>query len=422
MAEYSKILHHLDEDYTDPVRDPIWKHIYLSPPLTRIIHTGAFLKLHGIKQLGPTYLVYPGATHTRFSHSLGVFHLARRMIIQLIKTNRKMPLTSDGVKAFLCASLLHDLGHYPYAHSLKDLDVKDHESLTGEYILQDEELSGVIRHELGILPQTVASIIDMKSKKTTDESILFFRNLLSGVLDPDKLDYLNRDAYFCGISYGLQDIDFIYSQIEPHPVMGIAIRRKGLPSVESILFSKYLMYRNVYWHEKVRNATAMIKKAILLGLKSGIIHPENLYGIDDQEFFSRMRADIFPPFRLIEMAHSKKLYRYIYQMRFSDQVPFHLQLEDLEQRLKFEQSIAEKAGASPEQIIVDIPERISFDIELPIIEREKAVPYNESGSVFNEDIVKDFTGSLRTISLLVEDNQDLIEQIESLDLEALFKG
>ncbi len=422
MAEYSKILHHLDEDYTDPVRDPIWKHIYLSPPLTRIIHTGAFLKLHGIKQLGPTYLVYPGATHTRFSHSLGVFHLARRMIIQLIKTDRKMPLTLDGVKAFLCASLLHDLGHYPYAHSLKDLNVKDHESLTGEYILQDEELSGLIRHKLGVLPQTVASIIDMKSKKTTDDSIRFFRNLLSGVLDPDKLDYLNRDAYFCGIPYGLQDIDFIYSQIEPHPVMGLAIRRKGLPSVESILFSKYLMYRNVYWHEKVRNATAMIKKAILLGLKSGIIRPENLYGIDDREFFSRMRADIFPPFRLIEMAHSKKLYRYIYQTRFSDQIPFHLQLEDLEQRLKFEQSMAERAGASPEQIIVDIPERISFDIELPVIEREKVVPYNESGSVFNEDIVKDFTGSLRTISLLAEDNQGLIEQIESLDLEALFKG
>jgi HD superfamily phosphohydrolase len=123
MGEKERILDHLENDYTEPIRDPVWKHIYVSRPLLRILALEQFQKLDRIRQLGPAYLVYPGATHTRRSHSLGVFHIARRMITTLVRKNRVVDITLEGVKSFLCAALLHDIGHYPFAHSLKDLEV-----------------------------------------------------------------------------------------------------------------------------------------------------------------------------------------------------------------------------------------------------------------------------------------------------------
>ena len=266
MANHKAILLHLHEEYTEPIRDPIWKNIGLSEPLKRILSHERVQKLARIKQLGPTYLVYPGATHTRLNHSLGVFHLAKRIVEALLSFSACRDLSLEGVKAFLCASLLHDLGHFPYAHSLKELALTEHETLTGDIVLS-RDLSGIIKERLRVDPKTVAAIVDLNRPCPEDGELPFFRNLLSGVLDPDKLDYLTRDAFFCGIPYGVQDIDFIINRIKPHPARGIALDPQGLPAIENILFSKYLMYKSVYWHKTVRVATAMIKKAIILGLR-----------------------------------------------------------------------------------------------------------------------------------------------------------
>ena len=225
------ILLHLREDYNDPVRDPLWKNINLSGPLLKLISQRSVQKLARIKQLGPSYLVYPGATHTRLNHSLGVFHIAKRIMETLVSNSTERILSLAGVKAFLCASLLHDLGHFPYAHSLKELPLKEHEVLTGEIILS-KELYNPIKEELGVPPEMVAAIIDKNLPDGGDEQIVLFRNLLSGVLDPDKLDYLTRDAYFCGVPYGIQDVDFIISRIKPYKKSGLAVDSQGLPAVE----------------------------------------------------------------------------------------------------------------------------------------------------------------------------------------------
>ncbi len=122
------IIQHLDQDYTEPIRDPLWKHIYLSPQMMAVVASEPFQKLYRIKQLGITHLVYPGATHTRFVHSLGVFHLAKRMLRGLLSSEHAPTLSLEGVKAFLCAALLHDIGHFPFTHSLKELPLREHES------------------------------------------------------------------------------------------------------------------------------------------------------------------------------------------------------------------------------------------------------------------------------------------------------
>ena len=105
-------------------------------------------------------------------------------------------------------------------------------------------------------------------KLKENKEILFYRQLLSGVLDPDKLDYLNRDAFYCGVPYGIQDTEFTLSALEPDSEKGITINSKSIVAVENLLFSKYLMYRTVYWHKTVRIVTAMMKKTLFSALKN----------------------------------------------------------------------------------------------------------------------------------------------------------
>jgi HD superfamily phosphohydrolase len=410
----ANVLEYLVREFSEPIRDPVWKNIAVSRPLLRLVELPAFQKMGGIKQLGPTYLVYPGATHTRLNHSLGVMHLARRTIQHLLVNDATAPagalprITLVGVKAFLCAALLHDLGHYPYAHSLKELEVATHESLTAARI-REPDFSRVIREELGTDPDLVAAIVDPHLPYGGAEEVRFYRNLLSGVLDPDKLDYLNRDAYFCGVPYGVQDVDFVFAEIRAHP-QGLAVTEKGLTAVESVLFSKYLMYRSVYWHKTVRIATAMIKKAVLLGLEQGVLSPSELYWLDDQEFYTRTREHGFPPFQLIPRVVQRRLYKQIATVAFREDNTFQASLRKLETRLELESRVAAEAarlsGAAvpPHAVIIDIPEPIRFEIDVPVLLQEegRTASYQDSGSVFTPQIVSGFGGALRRISLIAD--------------------
>jgi len=395
-----------DSEYTEPIRDPLWGNIYLSKGLKNLINTPVLQKLSRIRQLGPAYQVYPGATHTRLSHSFGVFFIAKQMIRSLLEFKAAGFLTSEGVRAFLTAALLHDAGHFPYAHSLKELPLKSHEVLTGEIILS-QPFTGQIKEWAGADPSIVAAIIDTSLSAENNGEIPFFRKLLSGVLDPDKLDYLNRDAYFCGVPYGSQDVDFLNDQIFPVREKGIGIRETGLPGVENILFSKYLMYKTVYWHKTVRIATAMIKKAVFLGLEEGLISPETLYGIDDEEFsfiLSKIRHSCFS---LVTSVRERFLYKSVYETPFNGEDPLHRDLCSLKSRGGKEREIAEvlsseiKKPVPEEWIIIDIPEPISFESEMVISEGGRLVPYMESSSVFTGPAVRIFRETLRKLRLIV---------------------
>ena len=119
------------------VRDPVWKHIWITPELEAITRTDPFSRLYRIKQLGPAEYVYPGATHSRASHSFGVFHLAHRMLSILLETGADQWTTREGRASFLAAALLHDLGHFPFTHALKELPLLEHEELTAGIIRQN---------------------------------------------------------------------------------------------------------------------------------------------------------------------------------------------------------------------------------------------------------------------------------------------
>jgi uncharacterized protein len=413
MGGREALLRHLDSDYTEPVRDPVWKHIYLHPALAALVESGPLLKLAGIRQLGPAYLLYPGATHTRYGHSLGVFQLARRMAGALLKAPEggeelSSMVSVEGLKSFLAAALLHDLGHFPFAHSLKELPLKAHEALTAE-LIQTQPVRTALG-EYGADPYMTAAIVDEDLPSRNDGQIAFFRRVLSGVLDPDKLDYLNRDAYFCGIPYGVQDIDFVISRIRPvlgksdgdgGRTWGVAIDSKGIPAVENVLFSKYLMYRAVYWHRTVRAATSMIKKAVVGALAEGVVRPEDLYGKDDDGFVRLAAASSYGPFGLVARVMERRLFAPILEVAFDPADPVHTSLVSIGSRSAAEVSAARRlsqaAGTrlSPEEVIVDIPEPVSFESDMFVSDEGR--PFNESSTVFKRPVIDGFTGSLRTI-------------------------
>jgi len=418
----NSIFRHLIHDYTEPIRDPLWQHIYLSSGFKKVVALDSFQKLGRIKQLGPSFHVYPGAVHTRLNHSLGVFHLSRLLLLALLEQSEELPLSLEGVKAFLAAALLHDLGHFPFAHSLKELPLKEHEQLTAEGVLS-EPLAGALRDHVGCPPEMVAAIVDEHMTPPEHTEVPFYRRLLSGVLDPDKLDYLNRDAFFCGVPYGMQDSQFVLHKMLPHPTEGIAIESDGVTAVENVLFSKYLMYRTVYWHRAVRIATAMIKQGVYSGMIDGKITSGDLYWLDDEEFFRKFPADSHPPFQLIEEVLHRRLYKTAYELNFDPHNTLHCDLTKLENRNSAQEKIARRLsrrfrqGVKPYEVLIDIPEPISFEVDLPIYQDGVFVPFTASGSVFSGPVVKGFTDSLRKLRVYLP--EELTAKVKSQGIDLL---
>jgi HD superfamily phosphohydrolase len=400
-------LSHMDRDYNNPVRDPLWNHIYLSDGLLAVVESVTFQQLSKIKQLGPAYLVYPGATHTRLAHSLGVYHIAFRMIRTLLPQENCPPLSKELVAAYLCAALLHDLGHFPFTHSLKELPLEEHEVLAGRMIT-DGPLTDIIRDRVGADPQIVARIIDESIETEITEEIRFFRTLLSGALDPDKLDYLNRDAYFCGVPYGVQDIDYALSRIRPNGSHGIALEKSGISAVENVLFSKYLMYRAVYWHRNVRVATAMIKDGLFRALNDGDITPSDLYGLTDESFYNNFAMRPEPAFELIRRVHDRQLFLPVCDIQYQEDRLEHRELLKLTVRQRITQTLVEEIGirigqsVNPLHVILDIPESVSFEVQFPVISDGVVLDYPDAGTVFTPHVISDFTRTLRRIRLILE--------------------
>lgn len=394
------------------VRDPVWGDIQMSEAYFALSCTAPFMIADRIRQLGPVHLVYPGALHNRRSHSLGVYHVARKLIGALSDRGFIDFTDRRSVRSFFAAALCHDIGHYPYAHSLKELPLARHETLAADAIIAEPLRSAV--GACGADPDLVAAIID-PDRGIEDRETRFFRSLLSGVLDPDKIDYLTRDAYFCGVPYGVQDAEYILRHVVVGADDAPGVDAKGVMSVESVLFSKYLMYRSVYWHPAVRSATAMIRKSVSAALSASLISQEELYGIDDWQFTellsSRGAACMKPALQVFEGS----TYPAAIDIPFDPENPAHRDLLDLERRQEAESTLASAAGMPEEDIVVDIPEPISFETDLPVYDERGSRRFAECDTVFTPDVVIRFPQSLRRVRVFVRDPDDrAVRMAESL--------
>ena len=241
-------------------------------------------------------------------------------------------------------------------------------------------------------------------RKGEGRELLFYRRLLSGALDPDKLDYLSRDARYCGVPYGVQDVDFILSRLHPHPERGVDIDSRGIPGVESLLFSKYLMYRTVYWHRAVRSATAMVKKALLAGLESGLITGEELYNLDDEGLFTLVGQKNHPLFTLVDSVRNGRLFFVAAEIPFDEKV--HGKRLALQERSRMEESLAAElsslAGKKLEgkTLIIDLPEPVSFESGLFVTDENCF--FSAGSSVFKGGFLDAFVRSLRIVRIFVD--------------------
>ena len=236
-------------------------------------------------QLGLAYLVYPGATHTRFDHALGVYHLARWALSLLAERGDLEQVEPIDCRLVPYAALLHDIGHYPYSHALEELDGErlpgHHEELTGRF-LRLPELRGPLQEVAPDAPERIEAMIRGRSTSP-------LQGLVSGSLDLDKIEYLKRDAMFCGVPYGQVDVDRLIHALTllRDPETGrleIGIHNKAISALESLLFAKYQMFRNVYWHHAVRAATVLYQRLVQEAVDTGVIGPDDLVGRSDEEF------------------------------------------------------------------------------------------------------------------------------------------
>jgi HD superfamily phosphohydrolase len=272
------------------VRIPPERDVPLTPRVRQLIDSPEFHRLAKISQLGLVGLVYPAANHTRFEHSLGVYRMALLYLDRLSDDARFAAVVSpQAAERFAVAALLHDLGHWPFCHPIEDLQLRqtpNHELFANSFLLEGE-LADLLRDEWDLQPR---EIVDLLSGKPRDRCDRLLRSMLSGPIDVDKMDYLMRDSLHAGVPYG-QNFDqprLIQSLCVNEAGDGLAITDKGKTAAEMMVFARYVMFSEVYWHHAVRSATAMLQRAFFM------LHPhlelDALFRLTEQPMIDALRA------------------------------------------------------------------------------------------------------------------------------------
>jgi HD superfamily phosphohydrolase len=246
------------------IRIPAEQNIPLTSRVRAIIDTPQFQRLSEISQLGLVAKVYPGARHTRFEHSLGVYHNCLLYLRQLRESARFRELVSPRRgEALIVAALLHDLGHWPFCHPIEDLridGVPHHEAFAERFLSEGSELDCVLKSDWGLSYKDVTQLLMGASTHSAGKLL---QSILSGPIDIDKLDYLERDSLHSGVPYGrhFDKQRLIQSLVLNEAGDGLAITSKGKTAAELMVHSRYVMFSEVYWHHAVRSATSMFARA-----------------------------------------------------------------------------------------------------------------------------------------------------------------
>jgi HD superfamily phosphohydrolase len=352
------------------IRDPLWDNIRLDRPALLALDTVAVQRLRYVRQVGHAFLVYPGATHTRFEHALGAYHLTKRALASLEERGELSRVPEDDCLAVRLAALLHDIGHYPFSHALEEAGFPHHEAL-GVAKLTQGELGENLRRIGGPgLAGAVGALIRGVSPSP-------LQGLISGSLDLDKIDYLSRDARMCGVPYGTVDVDRLLSTLTLVETDGgrveVGVQEKGVSALESLLFAKYQMYRNVYWHHAVRAATCMFKRSVRRAVARGPLTAEAIAEATDDGLMELLIREGDP---LAAALRARRLHKRALDLPASD-VPENVQpwlVDDPGLLERVEDALADEVGLAPGELLLDFPARSSMlAVDLPLRTRAGTV-------------------------------------------------
>ncbi|WML29728.1 HD domain-containing protein [Neobacillus sp. OS1-32] len=263
-------------------KDPVHRYVHVRDRVIwDLVGTKEFQRLRRIKQLGTTFLTFHGAEHSRFTHSLGVYEIVRRMIDDVF--DGRPEWDHDDRLLTLCAALLHDLGHGPFSHAFEKVFDFDHEDFTRAIILGDTEVNKVLQHIGSDFPEKVAEVI----AKTSPKKLVV--SMISSQIDADRMDYLQRDAYFTGVSYGQFDMERILRVMRPREEQ-VVIKKSGMHAVEDYIMSRYQMYWQVYFHPVSRSAEVILTK--ILHRAKQLFKEHYLFKYEPLHFFSFFRENV----------------------------------------------------------------------------------------------------------------------------------
>ena len=351
----------------DIIRDPLWNNIRVDARALRLIDTRTFQRLRYVRQLGWAYLVYPGATHTRFEHALGAYHLAGVTLRLLDERGELADVSTEECAIVRAAALLHDVGHYPFSHALEEIGAPHHEDVARPLITAGE-LAGVLSEISSDAPERVFALIRGRSTSA-------LQGLVSGSLDLDKIEYLRRDAHMCGVPYGEIDADRLINSLTVvlDPESGrprIGVLEKGLSALESLLFAQYPMYRNVYWHHAVRSATAMYKRLVEEALDSGALAAAELPTLTDESLLNTLEQR--SPSPLLDALRNRKLYKRAFECPAAELDPEVGEwiATDRAGAVRVEDALAEECGLRPGELLLDFPEKTQMlGLDIPVVRR-----------------------------------------------------
>jgi len=330
------------------IRCPIHNYITLMDRDMAIVDLPVFQRLRGIKQLGMAYLVYPGARHTRFEHSLGVYHLGG-IVSDMLR------LSPEEKDIILLSGLLHDIGHGPFSHIMESVSPQTHEERSAKKV-KNGDIADIL-NDFSISPETVADTIMGISRLSA---------FISSEIDIDRMDYLLRDAHYTGVTTGV-DAGRLTAVMEMESG-SFVFRETGLGAVEALLIARFLMYSYVYFHHTARAAERMLARALSILIRDGERSEEELWEMDDIGVVAMLRGHPGLPGELMRQIDERRLYKRGWEeplVRFSSIADSSLSMDRLLLRLRdflsdarlqsMEIEIAENLDIEPERVIVDVP-------------------------------------------------------------------
>ncbi len=328
------------------LRDPVHGSIAVEPWAVPLIDAAVMQRLRRVQQLGTAHLVYPGAHHKRFEHSLGASHLASRM-------GKALGLEPDDVRTVQAAALLHDVGHGPFSHAFEEL-VKEqgrrHEQ-TSQDLIQWGPLADLLRQG-GLDPVAVADCVAGRGALAP---------IVSGSLDADRMDYLLRDAHYTGVRTTV-DIDRLIEVVQRDAQHGIVLAESGVLAAEALLTTRFLMYPAVYLHHTVRAGESLLLAAIRCHIADGHASLADLERETDDGLLWRIRQAGGRGGELVRRLDDRRLPKRAYEGR-ADEADLPL-LKDLRARpaarRRIEGEIADAAGVAPHVVHVDVPSPPKF--------------------------------------------------------------
>lgn len=316
------------------IKDPVHGYITLTEQEQKLVDTMAVQRLRRISQLPLVYLVYPGGRHSRFDHSLGCMFLAGEFAQHLGLDDHKTSLLKT-------AALLHDLGHTPYSHLLEQILSEkglSHEAMSMRIIEEDDEVGGALE-EMGLSRKEVVDVLN---------GLSVLSGLVSGPLDVDRLDFLVRDAYFTGATYGIVDVKRII-RLTRLLEDGPAIDARGAGAVEELAIARYHSFINIYFHHAVRAAQLLLLKGVRLlsdELDFAAMSVDEFLGYDDYVVWCMMKQRRETRWVIDRLERRILPYR-VYEKQVFGEVKKPLKEAEVEQR------ICERLGIDPLKVYVD---------------------------------------------------------------------